>query len=492
MQFNTLVEAVAYWAEATPDKTCLIEAETDRQMSYGEFWRLIRVFAKRLIEAGVQKGDRVVVRVGPLHETFVAQFGIYLAGGVYCPVEKHMKALKMLEMLEYYDSTLLISSDHIEFEGVFIALKSVCEDGEPLEEFAFPDPDDMCAIVFTTGTTGKAKGVMISYNTGFHYADMLFSIHRELPDNEAFLWTSALDRIGGVVNTGYTFKCGFSAVHCNSSIFAINLFEAVGKYQAAALSLFPESISILLETSSLLFSKYANLLRSINIGGSNMIVNNKRKLHELLPNTKLFLCYNSTEILNLSCCDLSLYGGLQNCVGKIFSGTQLSFVDDKGRPVTATAQNPGFVVVGNNKTAMLGYWKDPELTSRTLINGRIIMTDIGYIDDDGLLYLLGRKDDIIVSGGFKIAPYEIEEAAMQLHGIRECACVPVKNKVLTQIPALFVVMRDSAEFNAKEIYSGLAQRLETYKLPRIIRQLDKLPRTADGLKINRREVLSYA
>ncbi len=228
LHFSSLVEAVAYWAEQTPDKVCLIEAETDRKLTYGEFWRRIRIFARRLSEYGLCKGDRVVVRVGPLLETFVAQFGIYLAGGVYCPVEKHMKELKMLEMLDYYDSTLLISSERVEFAGQYIEIGSVLDDGEPLENYTFPNPEDMCAIVFTTGTTGKAKGVMIPFKNPAIYGDVqskLFSTHK----NDSWLWSSSLDRAGGIRAFSMSIESGGCSIHLSDIVFIGKLFASIEK-----------------------------------------------------------------------------------------------------------------------------------------------------------------------------------------------------------------------------------------------------------------------
>jgi acyl-coenzyme A synthetase/AMP-(fatty) acid ligase len=99
---------------------------------------------------------------------------------------------------------------------------------------------------------------------------------------------------------------------------------------------------------------------------------------------------------------------------------------------------------------------------------------------------LGRSDDVIVSGGFKIAPYEIEEAALKMDGVSECVCVGVPDKVLTNAPKLFVKMNHSAAFNAREIYNFLAQRLENFKLPRTIQEVDDFPRVGNTNKINRK------
>jgi len=491
MAFSTILEAVEHWAKHSPQKMCLIEAKTGQKISYGEFWQAALAFAEKLKSNGLQKGGRVVVRVGPLIETFVAQFGIYLYGGVYCPVEMHMKDLKLLEMLEYFESDLLISAEKIDFNGRWIDLLTVCCGNDvPTAEFDFPDPEDMCSIVFTTGTTGKAKGVMINHKTCFLHSATSHNVYNNL-ENDVFLWSFPLDRVGGIRLFGSSFLIGATVVYSSGVVFVKDFFDVLDEYNVSVIYLDPFSLSILLGSDANTFTKYTDQLKALSLSGSMILETHKQQICSLLPKTRLFSFYSSTEISNITSYEFSRYPDLENCVGKPIPNTKIYILNDDGDPMETTSKDNIGVISCENERMMMGYWKDPELTGSVLNNGRIVMTDVGYIDDDGYLYIMGRRDDVIVTGGHKVAPYEIENIAMKMPGISECACIPVKNDILGNVPNLFVVMKANYEFSANEIYKFLAQRLETFKLPRVIRQLDCLPKLGLAQKIDRRALKEY-
>jgi long-chain acyl-CoA synthetase len=140
---------------------------------------------------------------------------------------------------------------------------------------------------------------------------------------------------------------------------------------------------------------------------------------------------------------------------------------------------------------MMGYWLDPSLTDSVLSDKRLVMADIGYLGDDGMLYIMGRRDDVINTGGNKVAPYEIEELAMKLPFVRECVCVGVTDKIKGYVPKLYVVTRDNEEYSQKEIYNFLSTHLETYKLPKYIEEVEAIPKTSDFGK-PRRNILMEA
>lgn len=491
MEFETIVEAIAYHAKNLPDKACLVEAATGRRLTYSEFWRKARVFSMELQLRGLQKGDRVVVRVGSLLETFVAQFGINLAGGVYCPVEKHMKKIKLLELMEYFDSKLLISSERIDFDGVWIELAAVCGSGCPIaDEAVFPSPGDMCAIVFTTGTTGRAKGVMLNYKTCLLFGKAWRESY-DIDENDVFLWTNPLDRIPGVRTFAPAFISGGTAVHYDGIVFIKDFFNALSRYNITAMYLESSTMAIIMGADANMFAHYKRQIRVMIFSGSFMAESNKRQAQELLPDTRLFIHYGATEASVISYYEFSLYPGKSNCVGKPYRITKVYLLDDEGNPIRGAAGNNLGRIYLESDCMMLGYWKAPDLTNQTLINKGILMTDMGYFDEDGYLYLMGRKDDVIVTGGHKVAPYEIEDIAMQMGGILECACVPVSNRILGNAPMLIVVMKEGHVFSAKEILQYLAERLDSYKMPRIIRQSDALPRVGESNKIDRKMLMEY-
>ena len=133
------------------------------------------------------------------------------------------------------------------------------------------------------------------------------------------------------------------------------------------------------------------------------------------------------------------------------------------------------------------YYKEPELTAETLRDGYIYSNDMGYVDADGDVILLGRRGDVINVGGNKVSPEEIEDAAKKLDGVADCGCIPVEDNAKGHVPKLFVQMASGREFDAKAIRSALAASLEPYKVPVYIVEIDKIPRSYNG-KLLRKEL----
>jgi acyl-coenzyme A synthetase/AMP-(fatty) acid ligase len=119
----------------------------------------------------------------------------------------------------------------------------------------------------------------------------------------------------------------------------------------------------------------------------------------------------------------------------------------------------------------------------------LVTNDMGYVGTNGHFYVTGRKDDIIISGAKKIAPYEIENIALEFPEVRDCACVPVSNKLLGHAPVLFVVREHESSFNAKTIHDKLAERIEPFKLPRSILLIEELPKIKNMNKIDRKALI---
>jgi len=137
---------------------------------------------------------------------------------------------------------------------------------------------------------------------------------------------------------------------------------------------------------------------------------------------------------------------------------------------------------------MKGYYKEKALTEQTLKNGYVYTNDLAYRDEEGFIYVLGRRGDVIESGGNKIAPEEIEEAAGKLPWIIDCACVPMDDPILGKAPKLFVQLEEGTAFEPENIYQFLRGQLEAYKVPKVIEKIDKIPRTYNG-KLQRKELM---
>ncbi|NJN65047.1 MAG: long-chain fatty acid--CoA ligase, partial [Acidobacteria bacterium] len=173
--------------------------------------------------------------------------------------------------------------------------------------------------------------------------------------------------------------------------------------------------------------------------------------------------------------------------GRPIRGVRLRIVDDEGRdlPPGATGE---VLIAGPN--VMLGYWNEPELTRETLRDGWLYTGDLGRVDDEGFLYLVGRKRDLIKCAGERISAVEIEEALLAHPGVLEASVTGAPHDVLGEIASAFVVRRDGTLSEA-DLRAWCAARLTHHKIPRAFTFLDELPKTASG-KVQKHRLLGGA
>ena len=159
-------------------------------------------------------------------------------------------------------------------------------------------------------------------------------------------------------------------------------------------------------------------------------------------------------------------------------------VDDNHKEIQSDEEHMGLLAcIGD--VNMKGYVNDPELTNEVLTDGIVYTNDIGYKDDEGFIYISGRKGDVINVGGIKVSPSDVEEAALSFEGIDDCICIAQEDKITGQALKLLVVMRQGYTLNNREISEFLSSRVEAVKVPRFYEQVEKIERTYNG-KINRK------
>ena len=210
----------------------------------------------------------------------------------------------------------------------------------------------------------------------------------------------------------------------------------------------------------------------IETGAAAISQADMRSLCRILPNTRLYNTYASTETGIISSYNYNDGKCEVGCLGKPMKHSQI-IITDKG------------LIACKGKTLMTGYVGDPDRTASVLKDGVIYTSDIGTIDEEGMLHLKGREDDVINVGGFKVAPTEVEDAALSYPDVKDCICIPVEHIITGKALKLLVVMKDGKELNRKELALHLKSKLETYKIPLSYSEVEKIERTFNG-KINRK------
>lgn len=260
-------------------------------------------------------------------------------------------------------------------------------------------------------------------------------------------------------------------------------FDALDcSYGRVATVLPPAAIRTLFQLAKDKLASYVDKLDYLMAATAPLLEPDRETLRQLLPNTRLYNHYGCSESSSICIYDFNKYSELKNCVGKAMPHSRVFFVDDDKKEIKSSTNNIGLLAVEGDAT-MKGYYNAPELTQE-IKNGQIIYTkDMGYIDDNGFVFILGRNDDIINVGGLKVSPLDVEAVTLSYDGVADCICIAVDDDITGQALKLLVVPGES--FNKDKLDLTLESKLEGYKIPKQIELVDKVERTYNG-KINRK------
>ena len=484
---QSIVEAVALHAQKEPEKFCI--ADGLNEWTYREYWEYISGYAKHLRNSGIKKGDCVVVRNSQDGNTLAAGMAIQLLGAVFVPLEKDVADSRILEIVETVGAKYYIAAKVTEMECPQDRMDEVLSYRDKEADYAafpFPKQGDTAEILFTTGTTGASKGIELLHKNVVAVAENV--IHGvEMEKDNVELIPVPLSHSHGLRRYYANMLNGSSVVILKSIVFAQAVFGSMRKYGVTAIDLVPAALTGLLKLTGDELEDYKDQIRYVQLGSAPIPESDKETLRRLLPKSRLYNFYGTTES-GCSCIfDFNAMRDKKNCIGKPTYHAKFAFVDENGEPFDATEDNPGFLACSGDMN-MVGYYHAKDLNCEMMKNGYIQTQDVAYSGEDGLIYLLGRQGDVIETGGNKVSPMEIEEIAINCEGVKDCVCIPVDSPVLGKEPKLFVVMEKEGIFDESVIYQYLQERLEAYKVPQIIEETDAIPRTYNG-KIQRKKLI---
>lgn len=473
------------YAIQQPEKTALIF--DDQRISYGELFRRISRAANYLAKHGVGLGTHVVTMAKPCLEYIVCEYAILGLGAVHIPAENRVPSQRLAEIAEAVDAQLVVSPERPASDVQWMSFEDVKTDGEPILEWEPVAVSDDCSeIIFTTGTTGKSKGVMLSSHCLEVY---LAAINPSfgLRGDSVLLVTTPLNHVGGLHRIHQCMAVGCTAIVMDGIKNLKGFFQAIHTYGVTHTYLPPASVKMLLTLAKKELAKLNGKLEFIYTASAPFPMADIEKLMELLPDTRLHQGYGSSETGSICNCQYNAPGKTINSLGKPYPCVEVELYDADGNPVTGANQE-GYIRSRSGMN-MLGYYKEPELTREVLRDGFIYSKDLMYFDKDGELHFAGRGDDVINIRGFKVAPVEVEDAAMKHPAVHDCVCVPYDDSRLGRALKLLVCLNTGYEQGAEGLIEFLAGTLEAYKLPQIVETIDKVERTANG-KLNRKLMIS--
>lgn len=483
---DSIVEAVAYFAERKPDTVAVIAER--QQITYAELWKEVRGFASYIRSYGLKKGSRIIVQAKHSIWYVVAAFGIHLAGCVFVPVEEKIGIEKIKDIAEQLSASMIISDVNKEDEGYIIVDSSAVRDlatenFQGTVVFDFPQPEDLCDILFTTGTTGKSKGVMMTHGATVAAAENRWFGY-SIPKNNIYLIPVPISHTGGIRAMYVSLLTGTTSVLLDGFINLKLFFQYIREYHITSIHMPPSAVRMILLLAAEEMAKYTDQLELIVTGSTVFPEADQKRLCELLPRTRLYFIYGASEAATTNVLEYSRVKKGMGCVGKPTVHSHVFIVDDAGKEMQSSKDNPG-LIAASGPNLMSGYYNEPELTKQVLIDGVVYTNDIGYIDEDGYLYVLGRRGDVINIGGLKIAPMEVEDTVLRFSGIAECACFAIQDAKGVTSLKLNIVEQSDSEIKITELREYMHKNLEAFKIPKLIEKVCEIPKTFNG-KINRK------
>lgn len=479
-----MVESLRGRAALHPERVALIS--DGQRVSYGELWGRILSAADEFSRCGVGFGDRVLLAALSEPAFAYGYFATHLLGAVAVPFDPQAPRRRRDWLIESTAAKLVFDAQAGAYPGLG-QVRSISDLGLlPARAAAFAPPalDALADLTFTSGTTGRPKGVCLTQR---NIAAAAHHINTVIRSREADVEVLPIPLYAsfGLGRLRCSLIAGRSVVLVRGFRLPGDIFTALDRHGAAGLVGVPAAFAVLLRFGARGLGPFADRLRYIEIGSAPMPIENKRALMKLLPNTELWMHYGLTEASRSAFIEFHRHRDHLDTVGLAAPDVQLNPRTEDGSE--CGPGESGLLWISGSHVSP-GYWKDPELTARSFAGGWVCTGDIAHLDKAGFVHLHGRKDDMINVGGFNVSPDEIEQVLAEHPAVSEAACIGVpdpRNIAGHVVGAYLVPVAGQARAADAELTKWVAARLESYKVPTCYRWVATLPRTASGKLVRR-------
>jgi long-chain acyl-CoA synthetase len=465
------------------------------------FHRSCRI-AAGLSQLGIAPGDRVVVSMANCPEVGIAYQAIWRAGAVVTPATFLLPPPELRHVIGNSEATAVITTPEFvdkvmqATEGLEHVRHIISTDGardgvRTLAELEAAEPDsivlraddDMAALLYTGGTTGRAKGVMLSH-ANLYFSGQSAHDSGHVPGVNRALATLPLSHAYGLLVT-------VAALHSDEQGIAVLLrwfepdvyLELIQEHSLQMSAVVPSMLQILLSRS--LEDYDLSSLRFLTSGGAPLPPEVEAEFRRRVPSASIRQGYGLTETAALISSN-PVGQERAGSVGRPVPGTEVKVIDDTGTPLPTgqageiCARSPG---------VMRGYWRSPDATAEALEEGWLHTGDIGYQDEDGYLYILDRKKDLIIRGGFNVYPRDVEDALVTHPDVQMAGVVGRPSQRHGEEVVAFVAVRAGASIGPDELIAWGREHIGGYKYPREVHLVDEVPLTPVG-KIDRKALRS--
>ncbi|MEM8552485.1 MAG: AMP-binding protein [Pseudomonadota bacterium] len=468
-------------AAFTPQKPAVIS--DSGVLTYAAFAARVRKAAASLSGLGVAEGDRVAVLAENHADTLVTLYACARLGAVLLPLNWRLAHAELAYTLSHAEPRVLLAS--AEFQSAAKALRDDPSTGAPALRILGPqgdliadeaaDPPDAggperdVLLVYTSGTTGRPKGALLSQRALFSNAIQSHHMH-QMTAADRVLTVLPLFHVGGL-NIQTT-----PALQAGATVVLLPRFDpgamlaALAEHQVTLTLVVPAVMQALLAHQAFASADFSSL-RAVATGSTIVPESLIAPFEARVP---VLSVYGATETCPIAAYDRLGEPRVEGGTGRAGVLSHIKILDERGKEVAADVHGE----IAARGTFLSGYLNDRAATEATIRIGYVLTVDVGSLSEDGTLTVHGRKKHLIISGGENIYPAEIERVLLEHPSVRECAVVGKPDPKWQEAPVAFVV--PSGVLTAEALHGFLADRLARFKVPRDVRIVDALPKTALG------------
>lgn len=476
---ESIEKQIWQWASTTPDKVAVKSGK--KSATYLQLCQ--RILGARdyfMSQLSQKNGDAIILAAGKQIEFVYAYFGAHLAGLKVVPIDAATNPTRLDYIVNKTKATLLVGFDNSEQSLPKASLKDFADIEAEIVEPVFPKEEAIADILFTTGTTGKPKGVPLTYANEAAAARNINEFIGNTQDDIELL-ALPVSHSFGLGRVRCCLSKGATLILLGSFANVKKIYRTMEEDHVTGFTMVPASWRYLKKLTGDKLGEFKDQLRYIEMGSAFFSKDEKEELANILPYTRVCMHYGLTEASRSAFMEFHADKDHLASVGKASPNTDIKVLDETGNECSVNHEGE-ICVKGEHVTH--GYLDLP--IDNSFFGDYFRTGDWGYKTEDDYIYLISRKKELINVGGKKVSPIEVEEQLFKIKGIEDCACigVPDEDGVLGEVVKAFIVKAKDSDITFDDIKEQLNGELESYKLPVYYEWTDKIPKTQNG-KIQR-------
>ena len=501
-KFNNFYELITFQSQKRGSKTALFVA--DEKISYAEILSKADKLAAFLAEKGVQENDKVALFLRNSPEFIYAVFAISKLGAIVVPINTFLKEDELSYILEDSGASVLIASAIHDKVVNSSNASSLCNfilwEGEHeikgVQHHTFDEAmgnnstveakvralDDTAVLIYTSGTTGKPKGAMLSNKNVLSNADSGRRTINVKPKDRGIVFLPMFHSFTFSIGVILPLYVGASIVIIKSIQPFSNIFKQTLLKRVTLFFGIPDVYNALAKAKLPWYFMWFNRIRAFISGAAALQPKTLDAMSKKFKKATLLEGYGLSEASPAVCMN-TFKKQKAGSVGTALYGYEMKIVDDEMSEV-AHGMIGDIIVKGDN--VMQGYLNRPTATDETIVNGWLLTDDMGYMDDEGFLFIVDRKKDLIISKGINVYPREIEEVVDVFDGVGASAVIGIVDEKSGEVPIVYIELEEGREsLDEAGLKKYMREHLANYKIPKQIHMIKELPKNATGKVLKR-------